>query len=375
MDRPHLAPSHVLIAGAGLAGLEATLALRAFAGDRAQVTLLDPRRRFRLPAAATGRAVGGGTGIDLPLSEVAAIAGARLVAGRVDRIDAGRRLAVLAEGRVLPYDALIVAVGARGEPSLTGALPFGGHDDAIGVRAAIDDLEEVASRTGETLHLAVVVPDGCAWPLAAYELALMAEERLSDAAPNVRVTVVTAEETPLALLGPEAGAAVARTLGRAGIAVRAGAAARGVRGRRLELAGDGAVPADRVIALRRLHGPGLAGLPCDAHGFIRTAADGAVPGAPGVWAVGDGTTFPVKQGSLACAQADAAAAAIARGLGADVEEQPVEPVLREVAGGVDPAARWPIPKITGRFLAPLLLDWPGGRPGRPPAREPALAGA
>jgi sulfide:quinone oxidoreductase len=371
MNRPSPAPTRVLIAGAGLAGLEAALALRAFAGTDAQVTLVDPRGRFRLPAAATGRAVGGGTGIDLPLSEVAAMAGARLVAGRVERIDAGRRLAVLAEGRVLPYDALIVAVGARGEPSLAGALPFGGHDDAIAVRAAIDDLEEVASRTDEAIHLAVVVPDGCAWPLAAYELALMAEERLSDGAPNIRVTVVTAEDAPLAVLGPEAGAAVARTLGRAGVAVRAGAAARGLRGRRLELAGGDAIAADRVIALRRLHGPALAGLPCDARGFIRTSADGAVPGAPGVWAVGDGTTFPVKQGSLACAQADAAAAAIARRLGTAVEQQPVEPFLSAVAGGVDPAVRWPIPKISGRFLAPLLLDGPGARP----AREPALAGA
>src|SRR5918994_1950993 len=39
-------PHHVLIAGGGVAGLEALLALRDLAGDRLAVTLLAPEREF-----------------------------------------------------------------------------------------------------------------------------------------------------------------------------------------------------------------------------------------------------------------------------------------------------------------------------------------
>jgi sulfide:quinone oxidoreductase len=381
MRRESDGPARVLVAGAGIAGVEAALALRAFAGAAAEVTLLDPGRRFRVPGTATGRALGWGPGIDLPLADVVARAGASFAAGRVERVDPGRRLVGLTDTRVLAYDALIVAVGARSEPSVAGAIPFRGHDDAMAVRAAIDDLEATAACAGGRARLAVVVPAGCSWPLAAYELALMAQDRLSAGLFDVEITVVTAEDTPLGVLGPQASAAVERTLGRARVAVRTGAVVRGLHGGRLELVGGGAVAADRVVALPTQRGPGLDGLPADAHGFIRTAADGSVPGAPGVWAVGDGTTFPVKQGSIACRQADAVAAGIARELGAEVDEPPFEPILHAVMAGGDEATllradlrggrsesagaataaapgRWPVPKVTGRFLVPFLSGWP-----------------
>ena len=390
--------AQVLVAGAGIAGLEAALALREFADGAAEVTLIDPGRRFRVPGTAPGRALGWGAGIDLPLADVAARAGARLVAGRVERIDAARRRVALGNARTLSYDALVVAVGARAEPSVAGTIPFRGHEDAVAVRAAIDDLEAAAARAGGRARLTVVVPVGCSWPLAAYELALMAQDRLSAELPDVEVTVVTAEDTPLAVLGPEASAAVERTLGRAGVAVRTGAVVRGLRGRRLELVGGGYVSADRVVALPTHRGPGLDGLPADARGFIRTAADGSVPGAPGVWAVGDGTTFPVKQGSIACRQADAVAAEVARDLGVEVDEPPFEPVLHAVmagggggeaallradlrggrsesAGAATPATPglWPVPKLTGRFLAPFLLAWPVEARGATAPPAPLLA--
>jgi sulfide:quinone oxidoreductase len=39
-------PSHVLIAGAGVAGLEAVLALRALADDRVDITVVAPELNF-----------------------------------------------------------------------------------------------------------------------------------------------------------------------------------------------------------------------------------------------------------------------------------------------------------------------------------------
>ena len=71
----------------------------------------------------------------------------------------------------------------------------------------------------------------------------------------------------------------------------------------------------RSSACPRSTGPALAGLPADARGFIPVDAHGRVPGVAGVYAAGDATSFPVKQGGLATQQADAAAEAVAADLG------------------------------------------------------------
>ena len=94
-----------------------------------------------------------------------------------------------------------------------------------------------------------------------------------------------------------------------------------------------------------------------------------------VYAAGDATTSPIKQGGVATQQADAAAEAIAARAGADVDPQPFRPVLRgllltgstprymraEVSGGrgedwrvSDHALWWPPSKIAGKRLAPYL---------------------
>ena len=111
-------------------------------------------------------------------------------------------------------------------------------------------------------------------------------------------------------------------------------------------------------------------------------------GVPDVYAAGDITAFPVKQGGIACQQADAAAAHIAARAGAPVKPEPFAPVLRgmlltertahfmrrEARGAGDAsqvagrALWWPPAKIAGRELAGYLegLDEAAGRPtGRP----------
>jgi sulfide:quinone oxidoreductase len=97
-----------------------------------------------------------------------------------------------------------------------------------------------------------------------------------------------------------------------------------------------------------------------------------VHGVEDVYAAGDATAFPVKQGGIACEQADAAAEAIAARAGAPVEPAPFTPVLRgmllterwarflrrETVGGAaeaaDHALWWPPAKIAGRYLGPFL---------------------
>jgi sulfide:quinone oxidoreductase len=123
-----------------------------------------------------------------------------------------------------------------------------------------------------------------------------------------------------------------------------------------------------VVALARLDGPWIHGLPHDEHGFIPTDEHGAVPGVDAVWAAGDATTSAIKQGGLAAQQADAAAAAIAVALGADVPPEPVRAVLRGLI--LDPhGARfldsrrgdlsttplwWPPTKVAAPYLSSYL---------------------
>ena len=129
-----------------------------------------------------------------------------------------------------------------------------------------------------------------------------------------------------------------------------------------------------MIALPAMDGPALPGLPQDEGGFIPIDEHARVTGVDDVYAAGDGTNFPIKQGGLGTQQADAAAAHIAERLGAAIAVEPFHPVLRgklitgeeslhlrsDVAGGggADEASLdclwWPPDKISGRYLAPFL---------------------
>jgi len=146
-----------------------------------------------------------------------------------------------------------------------------------------------------------------------------------------------------------------------------------------------------VIALPRLEGPWLEGLPCDRHGFLPIDDHCHVGGAQDVFAAGDATQFPLKQGGIATQQADTAAAGIAALAGAPVEPEPFRPVLRGLLmtgmaprylrsepGGTSSAVDtealwWPPAKIVGKYLAPFLATKLGlseseaGAPVGPPA--------
>ena len=158
------------------------------------------------------------------------------------------------------------------------------------------------------------------------------------------------------------------------ITVRTGVTPRRIGARGLELDGAAPLRVDRVVALPRLGGPWLDGLRHDADGFLVVDEHGAVEGATDVWAAGDGTSFPIKQGGLAAQQADAAAAAIAARLGAPVTPAPFRPVLRalladrgggryleEHDAGPEPGSGgwWPPSKVFSRHLSGVLADAAG----------------
>ena len=91
---------------------------------------------------------------------------------------------------------------------------------------------------------------------------------------------------------------------------------------------QGPFEVDAAIALPRLVGPGVRGVPSDPLGFVPVDEFTRVKGIDDVHAVGDIAAHAVKQGGLAAQQADVAAAVIAAAAGVPVTPRPYRPVLR-----------------------------------------------
>ena len=362
----------VLIAGGGVAGLEALLALRDLAGDRVELTLLSPEQEFVYRPMAVAEPFGRGRADRHPLADIAADVRAELIQGALAEVDPGAHVAITGTGQRLPYDALLVAVGAGSEPAFRRVLTWTPETDAELFGGLLRDLDE-----GYLKRVAFVVPPGVAWALPAYELALMtAWQAWGMGHDDVQVTVYTPEDAPLGLFGTQATVAVRHDLEEAGVQAETGvyvAEDPQTSGRLILHPGERTLDAERVVALPRAIGPGLPGLPANARGFIPTDLHGRVPDVDAVWAAGDAIAFPVKQGGLASQQADAAAESIAAAAGAELEPRPYRPVLRGMmltgrgkawmrhqpaGGGEGTAVRralwWPPTKIAGRYLSPYL---------------------
>ncbi len=354
-----------------MAALEAALTLREHAPAHVNVTLVAPGQDYVDRASSVHQPFSRREAEHLPLAVLARDMGANLVSGALERVVPDERQIVLRDGRRLGYDELIVATGAPRAPAYEHALTFRGSRDAEAMHGLVEDIED-----GYVDSVAFVVPPRVAWSLPLYELALMTARRAYDTQAPTRFLLITPEPAPFALFGSEASRHVSGLLEAAGVEVRAATTAEVPSCGMLVLHPGGKVLAcERVVALPTVAGPAIPGLPSDVDGFVPVDAHGAVRGTPHVHAVGDATNFPIKQGGLACQQADAAGRSVAAAAGADIEPQPFRPVLRAQlrTGGVpyfmradlsgrtgDPVESgsqtlwWPPAKIAGRRLAPFL---------------------
>jgi sulfide:quinone oxidoreductase len=364
-------PSAVLVAGGGVAALEAVLALRDLAEERVSIELLAPEPRFWYRPLAVVEPFGMASVGGIDLSEAAETCGAGFTLGTLASVDAGAHRAWTSAGAEFAYDALLVATGARPVAAIAGALTFRGPADSDAFASLLADC-----KAGEVEYLVFAVPGGVTWPLPLYELALMTAAELHATGADVRLSFVTPEAAPLALFGDAASEAFGELLSAAGIAFLPGRYPVDVHDGTLAFRPEGSIPADRVVALPRLRGEAIDGIPRDGEGFIPTDVHGAIPGIDDVYAAGDVTTFPIKQGGIAAQQADAVAEAIAAKTGAPVTPQPFRPVLRGlVLTGAAPVFMrsdlrraavldneplwWPPGKIVGRHLAPFLAERAG----------------
>ncbi len=377
--------TRVLIAGGGVAGLEATLALRALAPELVEIEVLAPEEDFTYRPLAVAEPFLVGEVRRFPLRSLVEAAGATLRRGSVTGVDPGRRV-VQTEAEEVQYDALLLALGARAVEAVAGAHTFGGPKDALRFAALLEQALD-----GEIHRIVFALPAGVTWPLPLYELALLTGTYLTDrGAMGVEVTLVTPEETPLGIFGATASAAIHELLDTRRIGLRSHTTPLRFEEGVLQVKPEETIEADRAVALPRLVGPALEGIPKNANGFVPTDAHGRVGSEVDIYAAGDLTQFPLKQGGIATQQADAAAAAIAAQAGADVELEPFRPVLRGLllTGMVSRFLRaepgtassavdteplwWPPAKIVGRYLAPFLAEHLGVSNEPPPAGRDAV---
>jgi sulfide:quinone oxidoreductase len=373
-DVPKLHAVHhrakILVAGGGVAGLEAMLALRSLLGATVEIELLSPDPEFHYRPIAVAEPFGLGEVRRLELAKIAADNHAHLRLGALGSVDAAAGTISTGAGEVLEYDHLVVAVGAKQTPAIEGALTFGGSAD----RQALEDVIARAKR-GELRRIVFAAPSAVAWLLPLYELALFtAAWAREQGIPDLELTLVTHESRPLEAFGPAAGDTLAGLLASAGVRLLPARRAQRFDGERVLIEAARTVPADAVIALPVLVGPAIVGLPHDEQGFIPIDRHCAVRGVRCVYAAGDGVAFPIKQGGLASQQADAAASAIAAEIGVLERPEPFHPVLRGLLlTGSEPRYLrvapngsvvqsevsfqplwWPPGKIAGRYLAPYL---------------------
>ncbi len=171
----------------------------------------------------------------------------------------------------LDYDALVLALGAR-----------------VQRRATSTRSRSTTARLDETLHgliqdveggyvssLAFVAPGRMAWPLPLYELALMTAGRAYDMNVELAITIVTPEDSPLAIFGAARQRRPSRSvLERARHRRRSPPPTPRSRstGEVVINPGDRHLEVDRVVALPELYGPA-----CAASRSANTASSASTP--------------------------------------------------------------------------------------------------
>jgi sulfide:quinone oxidoreductase len=369
---PPIEPRSIVIVGGGVGAVEALLALTDLGEHQFTITVVAPNERFVLPALSVAQPFAAGHHADVAsLADLVREQGAELVHGTVTQVDTDDLTVTCSDGQTLVADVIVLSPGAVRTAPYEQTFTFG-LGDPLALTGVLADLEE-----GYSTSIAFVVPDGVAWSLPLYELALLTARVVDGVGRDVDIVVATPEPVPLAVFGAEASASVAALLDELGITVYAGMPVT-VKPGSIQIGPDSPLAMDRIVTLPVLEGPHVAGVRANSAGFIPVDGFCRLPGAPGVYAIGDATALVVKQGGLACQQADVVAQHVAQGAGGPLEAEPFSPVLRGrlLTGGADRFLRrdlrepqsesadiqlwWPPAKVYGHYLSAWVAQ---RRPG------------
>ena len=347
----------VIVYGGDLAALETALALERLCGDRCEVTLLTPVRDLPVRTHAAGAPPAEGRPARFDLGALASEHGIAFRSDAIVAVDDQAREARTITGTRLPFDALVIAFGARPRGAIPGATTCWGIGDAEALDCMLDEL-----LSGSIASIAFAVPRRLRWTLPTYELALTTARRARAAGvTGAKLSLVTYEGRAVELLGADAEQAITARLAAADIELVTEREPVAFAEGSLVLNPEGSVAVDRAVSLPVVEGPRIGGLPRDADGFLPVDAFGRVQGAQRIWAAGEVTSFPVRQAGIAAQQALVVAASIAAEAGVTVTTEPFRPVLRgllrsehqEAANGNGAASTlwWPPEQLAGEHLS------------------------
>src|SRR5215218_7343022 len=250
------APMKVVIAGGGVARLEARMALRELAEERVSLELVTPTPEFAYRPLAVAEPFGLGDVRRYDVVRMAADHGAVVHIGSIKSVDTAAHRVVTWDGRRFPYDLVLIAIGARAATAIPGSVTLQGPGYTGRFRALLRDVEQ--RRVG---HVAFAVPPGSSWPLPLYELALMTATHVAERGlSKVRLSLVTPERQPLELFGAAASQTVRELLDERGIEVHLSRYPARFEDGQLSLVPDETLAAERVVSLPSVLGPQLAGL-------------------------------------------------------------------------------------------------------------------
>ncbi|GGK86499.1 oxidoreductase [Sphaerisporangium melleum] len=276
---------HVVILGAGYAGMAAAIQLAARAKRRAgvQVTVVNAQERFtermRLHMAATGQRLA-----ELSIPELLEGTGARFVRGWVTAVDADAKTVRIDDDRVLRYDTLVYGLGSVAD---TSRVP--GVEEHAYTLSGAQEAELLADRLARLDGGTVVVAGS---GLTGIESAAEIAERY----PRSNVVLLGRAE-PGAAMNPRAKAYVHAALDRLGVQVRSGVEVVKVLPGAVELAGGETIAADAVLwtsGTRVSPLAAAAGLAVDERGLVITDAALRSVSHPEVYAIGDAAA--IRQG-------------------------------------------------------------------------------
>ncbi len=301
---------HVVVVGAGFAGLNVVASLRGAAGpDGApvDVTLVDQRNYHTFQPLLYQVATAGLDAGDVAHQVRDVLRRhphARFRLGRVTDLDVAGREVVLADGERLPYDHLVLAPGAVyhdfGIPGVRDhAFVLKGVAEAEALRAHLLTTFEAAAREPGRIadgRLDVVIVG--AGPTGV-EMAGALTELFSRVLPSdypdldvdaVRVVLLEALDAVLPPYQPQTRAYVERVLRDRGVEVRLGSIVREVTADRVRLDDGSELPYGTLVWAAGVRAHPLAealGVPLGRGARVPVDDDLSLPGHPGVWLAGD----------------------------------------------------------------------------------------
>jgi NADH:ubiquinone reductase (H+-translocating) len=370
-------PPRVVVVGGGFGGLYAARALRR---APVHVTLIDRRNHhlfqpllYQVATAALSPA-----DIAAPIRHVLRRqANAEVLMAAVVDVDRARRSVVLADGRRIPYDFLIVATGARHD--------YFGHDEWAEIAPGLKDIEDAteirrrlllafeaaeqepdaAERSAQLTFVVVGAgPTGVELAGAMAEIArrsLVEDFRRIDPT-TARILLLEGGERVLPTYPEDLSGHARRSLERLGVEVRTGAQVT-----RLEpdavFVGDERIPARNVVWAAGVQASPLGarlGAPTDRVGRVAVDPDLSIPGDPDVFVIGDLAAFR-HQGDgplpgvapVAMQQGTAAARNLVRSL----RGQPREPFRYRDRGSMATVGRAAAVAQMGRVKLHGMLAW------------------